>query len=116
MDNNGYYEYAGNIAGGPSREVMFDSLRLGKIVYVEFIMTDKEVVDRKAVVICVERCKPGFLEETNDWVVELRFAGRHYPKFPNKEFEFCWKGTYSTLHRTGKLTGEFPRCLIRGQE
>ena len=115
MNNEGYYEFAGHIDGGPSREAMFDSLRLGKIIDVQFVMTDREIVDRKAVVIDIRRSFPN-LGETDDWEIELHFAGRRYPNAPDKGMKYVWKGRYTTRHRNGVLTSEIPVCLIRGQE
>lgn len=107
-----YYEHSGWIAGGPSRETLFDSIRLGETVDIEFVMTDKEIVVRSALVISIKRQDLAVIGKNDEWIIELLIAGKYFPKASRKEMKFSWHGSYSTQSRQGRLIGELPVCLI----
>jgi hypothetical protein len=108
------------IAGGPSRESLFDSLRLGTLVNVEFIFTNSDIHTLKAAVMSIKRNSANVyrepqltFSECNDWQIELLVSKDYVVKNPETEMIYIWKGTYSTGRREGKLTSNLPACLIR---
>jgi len=71
MDKSNYSEYTGLISGGPSRESLFDSLRLGISAGFNFVFTDGKTRTLKAEVVAVKKDTPIVLSDFDNWIIEL---------------------------------------------
>ncbi|PCI20691.1 hypothetical protein COB64_01850 [Candidatus Wolfebacteria bacterium] len=97
MENNIYW-----LSSGPSREGMFDSLRLGLKVEIKLCKMVRgrnpkgNILDHGAKITAI---KAVHKSDGADWGIELWFKGRFSSNKPEH-----WSGTYSTRRRTGTLS------------
>ncbi|HPS21722.1 MAG TPA: hypothetical protein PLO44_02865 [Candidatus Paceibacterota bacterium] len=106
--NKDLHKNAGFILGGPSREQLFDSLRLDLPVRFDFVLNTKELIPFEEVFVTSISVSEGV--HGNNWVISLLIIVKKNRK---REKQYCWTGTYSTQTREGKRTGLMPKCLMR---
>lgn len=110
MNKSNYNEYAGHLMNGPSRETLFDSLRLGRVTRFEFIFTNGKLDSLNAVVVGVKKKTPIVELDFDNWIIEILIQGNGVSGKKGKTYH--WEGHYSTSLRDGAMTGTLPVCLI----
>ncbi len=110
MNKSDYHEYAGHVVNGPSRETLFDSLRLGVTTRFEFVFSSGMPNPLNAVVTGIKKNTPIVELDFDNWIIEILIQGNGVSGKKGKTYQ--WSGHYSTYQREGRIIGELPVCLI----
>ena len=114
MDNKVKFpEFAGGASSGPSRESLFDSLRLNASVKINFTCTNREIIPFSGTIVKCEKEHPLYRSENHLWIIKFLFDKEDSEKY-NSGKPMFWEGKYSTQSREGDIWGSLPKCLIRG--